>query len=105
VGKFIDLDALIPEDITVKLGGQEYKIPADLDLATSARLIGLGKKLTEDPSPETVQEFEKFITELLSIRQKPPAAAKMTLTQALALIRAVAGAGQELAEQAAPFAG
>jgi len=103
MSNIIDLDAMMPEDITVKLNGKEYKIPADLDLATTAKLIGLGKKLAEDPAPETVQEFEKFIGELLSIRQKPPASLKLTMKQALALVRAVTRAGQELADKSVPF--
>jgi len=105
MSKIIDLDAMVPEDITVKLGGKEYKIPADLDLVTTAKLIGLGKKLAEDPAPETVQEFEQFIAELLNIRQKSPASLKLTMSQALALVRAVTGVAQELAEQTTPFAG
>jgi hypothetical protein len=96
---------MAPEDLTVKIGGQEYKIPADLDLATTAKLIGLGKKLAEDPAPETVKEFEGFITELLSVRQKPPVAIRMTMSQALALVKAVTGTAQEMADKTAPFAG
>lgn len=105
MSNYIDLDALVPDDITVKICGQEYKIPADLDLATSAKLINLGKKLAEDPTAETVKEFEKFLAELLGMRQKAPVIAKMTMTQALALVKAVTSAGQEAAEQVAPFAG
>lgn|GEM_PF-3191123 len=100
---YIDLDALVPDDITVKIGGQEYKIPADLDLATSARLISLGKKLAEDPTGETVKEFEKFLANLLGMRQKAPVIAQMTMTQALSLVKAVTSAGQEAAEQTIPF--
>lgn len=104
MSNIIDLDAMVPEDIVVRLGGKEYKIPADLDLATTAKLIGLGKALAENPEPESVHEFEKFISELLSIRQKPPVSLRMTMKQALALIRAVTGAEQELAEKSVPFA-
>ncbi|MGB9886753.1 MAG: hypothetical protein ACPLRW_07145 [Moorellales bacterium] len=105
MGNYLDLDALVPEDITVKLGGQEYRIPADLDLETSARLISLGKKLAEDPSPETVRDFEKFLADLLGRRQKVAAPVKLTMAQAIALINAITSAGREMAEKAVPFAG
>ncbi len=105
MSKYIDLDAVVPGDITVKLGGQDYKIPADIDLATTAKLIGLGKKLADDPTPETVNEFETFLVDLLSIRQKPPVVIRLTMGQALALIKTVTGAAQETADKAVPFAG
>lgn len=104
MSNIIDLDSMIPEDITVKLNGKEYKIPTDLDLSTTARLIGLGKKLAEEPSSETVKDFEKFIAELLSIRQKPPNSLKLTMKQALALVKAVTSAEQDAGEQSVPFA-
>lgn len=103
--RIVDLDALVPDDLTVKLNGEKYKVPADLDTKTVAKAIAIGNKLQDEPTEEAIHEFEHFISELLAMRQEPPKELKITLTQAIGLIRAVTGTAQKLAKDAVPFVG
>lgn len=100
----LNLDALLQDDLKVILGGKEYQVPSDIDLSMAAQIISVGKELEGDPTQETVRRFEQLLVDLLSIRQKPPETVRITLGQAMALIKAVTSASERMAEKAVPFA-
>ena len=66
-GEFIDLDALLPEDIRVRLGGTDYKLPGDPPVELLLRLQLLAQKIDEakDDSPENMLSLRKELAEEL----------------------------------------
>ena len=73
---FIDLDALLPDDIPVKLGGVTYKLPGDPPVELLLRLQLLAQKIDEaqDAAPEELlklrEELAAEIEELFSLRNE-----------------------------------
>lgn len=52
MGRLVDLDALIPEDVTFAFRGDEYKIPGDIPVENMLRLIRAVGELERDAEGE-----------------------------------------------------
>lgn len=105
MAKLIDLDAAMPEDLEVRLGGKTYLIPGDLDMKTFGRLQGLLESLGgEGANLEAVaQKLSEEIKALLSIRQPFQGELNLTLSQVVALVQGILEHAQEAMRRALPF--
>lgn len=103
--KLIDLDAAMPEDLEVRLGGRTYLIPGDLDMKTFGRLQGLMESLAgEGADVEAVtQQLSEEIKALLSIRQPFHGEVNLTFSQVVALVQGILQHAEESMRRALPF--
>jgi len=60
----IDLDALLPADKTVKLGGVEYVVPGDMPLSTFLRMQRVSQLEDADDEGQMVNELTEAAVEL-----------------------------------------
>lgn len=103
--KLIDLDAAMPEDLEVKLGGKTYLIPGDIDVKTLGRLQGLLDSLAgEEVDLDAVAErLGAEVKALLSVRQPVEGELQLTLTQVVALVRGIMQHAEEAMRRSIPF--
>jgi hypothetical protein len=82
--EIVNLDELIPDDLTIRVGGQDYELPGDIDTETTFKLDKLMRKLGEaetkvasadvtDEDRETAEkltlEAQEIVLELFRIKQ------------------------------------
>jgi hypothetical protein len=73
--KIVDLDALVGADIVVKIGGEDYKVPADIPAELFLRILHYSaeaeKEDTSDPEAEykATKALRDSVLELFQIRQ------------------------------------
>lgn len=103
MARLLDLDALLPEDMEVKLDGKVYKIPGDLDVATIAKLNALTNKLaTGEEVENATRELADNLSEILSLRQEI-GPVKLTFAQALTLLQGIIENANETVKKSLPF--
>jgi hypothetical protein len=82
VAQIIELDPLVPEDITFRFRGGEYSIPGDIDVETTFRLLKLFRRAADVEESEDLDAKEKVNLEvrdaLLDLfRQRDPDLAEL----------------------------
>lgn len=75
----LDLDELLPEDLTITFRNEKYVIPGDLSVESAFRLVAyrnqLGRSDSVAAQRKTLGEIEQFMLELFQQRQ--PAMTKL----------------------------
>lgn len=99
---FIDLDEVIVEDFTVKLAGQEYRLPGDVPVESMLRLARAWDRLVagEGDSDENVAELSAQALALFRIRQPDLEGLPLGVGQIGTLITRLYGIGDEEAPAA-----
>ncbi len=106
MARFIDLDEVIPEDTTVKLGGVLYKLPGDIPTPDFLAISRAHARLTEPQ--ETAEDmilaaeglYERIL-ELFQVRNPDVEKVPLGLQQAISLVYELYRVDQP-AEEAVP---
>lgn len=90
MARFIDLDTVLPEDITVRLGGADYHLPGDIPvpdfLAISRAHARLGAAEDADDAIGATEALYERILQLFQVRQPDLPRIPLGVQQAVALV-------------------
>lgn len=69
MGKYADLDVLVPDERKVKLAGKEYIIPGSLPVKKMIEALKYGQKIADgDFSGDNIDNFLKVLFSILKIK-------------------------------------
>jgi hypothetical protein len=84
VPRIIDLDTVIPEDIIVRLNGEDYPLPGDIPVPDFLAISRATERLEEDP--EVAEELYEHILGLFRVRRPDLESVPMGARQLMTLV-------------------